>query len=91
MLTAVLYRPDHQAIDALIAAYTFGLVISASEAITATPLPLLLERDPTGDRLVGHFARANPQLEALPRAPRPIHLPRAARLTTRASWTSMHT
>jgi predicted FMN-binding regulatory protein PaiB len=60
MLTAVLYRPDHQAIDALIAAYTFGLVISASEAITATPLPLLLERDPTGDRLVGHFARANP-------------------------------
>lgn len=57
----------------LIAEYPLGLVVSTSGGgFAATPLPLLAERGSDGRilSLLGHFARSNPQVEALSRDPR---------------------
>jgi transcriptional regulator len=72
MMTAELYRVGDEAVDALIAAYPFALVVSGGETPDATSLPILLERQPAGDRLIGHFARGNPQARTLLQAPRAL-------------------
>ena len=64
----------HQPADvtALIRAYPLCWVVSGgSDDRFATPLPLLAEADQTGAvvSLLGHFARANPHVAALERAP----------------------
>lgn len=71
MKTSSLFTPHADEIDALIAAYPLAQLISLSaDGFTATPLPLLLERDPTGTfTLLGHFAKANPQVEELEARP----------------------
>jgi hypothetical protein len=62
-----LFEPSQEEIDALVSRYPLALVISAGAAgLSATPLPLLLERDAYGSAtLIGHFARANPQLACI--------------------------
>ena len=64
--------PD--AIDHLVAAHPFALVISANEGMPlATPLPLLLERSSDGAMaLIGHFPRSNPHVDVLRRDPRAL-------------------
>ncbi len=54
---------DRAAIEEIVAACDFGLLVTAVEGrLQATHLPLLLERGEDGsDRLLGHVARANPQ------------------------------
>jgi transcriptional regulator len=65
--THPLFEASQDDIDALIERHPLALVISADSAgISATPLPLLLERDASGTAtLVGHFARSNPQLASI--------------------------
>jgi transcriptional regulator len=62
-----LFEASQEEIDALVSHYPLALVISAGAAgLSATPLPLLLERDAYGSAtLTGHFARANPQLACI--------------------------
>ncbi|MCI4568493.1 FMN-binding negative transcriptional regulator [Lysobacter sp. CFH 32150] len=64
--------PD--AIDHLVAAHPFALVISANgDMPLATPLPLLLERSSDGTAtLIGHFPRTHPHTELLRRDPRAL-------------------
>ena len=73
MKTNALFTASQDDIDALIARHPLAQVISISEGIPiCTPLPLLLERDGDEAWLVGHFARANPQVEMLRRQPRAL-------------------
>jgi predicted FMN-binding regulatory protein PaiB len=67
MKTHPLFEPSQDDIDALVGHYPLALVISAGSAgLSATPLPLFLERDASGTAtLVGHFARSNPQLGSI--------------------------
>lgn len=62
---------DADVVD-LIAANPLAWVVSVHGAFAATPLPLLVEQDEAGRpvSLLGHFARANPQVEQLRAAPR---------------------
>lgn len=71
MKTTPLYTPHADEITALVAAHPLAQLVSLSASgLTATPLPLLLEREPVGSfTLLGHFARANPQIEALEARP----------------------
>ncbi len=69
--TSALYTPSLGQIDRLVAAYPLAtLISSANHALSATPLPLMLERDARGAAtLVGHFARSNPHLQVVERWP----------------------
>jgi transcriptional regulator len=71
MRTAAIFDPRQEDLDRLVSDYPFALVISAAGSkVTATPLPLLMERDPSGRAtLIGHFARSNPHVELLRREP----------------------
>jgi transcriptional regulator len=71
MRNSTLFTPDDSEVYALIAAHPLAqFVSSAGLDILATPLPLLLEQQADGSStLLGHFARANPQWEALEIAP----------------------
>ncbi|QSX77932.1 FMN-binding negative transcriptional regulator [Agrilutibacter solisilvae] len=62
------------AIDRMVSAYPFALLISAGPGMpTATPLPLLLERSASGTgTLIGHMARNNPQVDVLRNDPRAL-------------------
>ncbi|WP_158613478.1 FMN-binding negative transcriptional regulator [Luteimonas sp. 100069] len=70
---------SHADVLALVRAYPLAWVIGhggAMEPLDATPLPLLPELD-DGGRIVsflGHFARANPQVDALRADPRALLL-----------------
>lgn len=66
---------DADVVD-LIGANPLAWVISGGETFAATPLPILLERDAAGRpvSLLGHFARANPQVARLEAAPRALFL-----------------
>jgi transcriptional regulator len=78
----------------LIAAYPLAWVVSAgSERATATPLPLMAGVDPAGriDRLIGHFARSNPQVAVLERAPRALFLFQGPHGYMSPSWVSDRT
>ncbi len=65
------FTPSDDSIDRLIHSHPLAHLVSSSEAgLVATPLPLLLERSADGGAaLLGHFARANPQVAALERDP----------------------
>lgn len=71
MKLSPLFVPSAEEVDRLIREFPFALVISAENSMVhATPLPLVLEREADGvTYLIGHFARANPQVEALRRQP----------------------
>lgn len=62
---------DADVVD-LIEANPLAWVVSCGGAFAATPLPLLVEKDGRGrpTSLLGHFARANPQVERIRAAPR---------------------
>ncbi len=68
-----MYEPRSEAdLVRLIEAYPLAWVVSmGSAAFAATPLPLLAETDASGHitSLFGHFARSNPQVEALRASP----------------------
>ena len=75
MTTSAKFAPrSPDAIDHLIAAHPFALVISANGGMPlATPLPLLLERSRDGAAtLIGHFPRVHPHTELLRREPRAL-------------------
>lgn len=71
MKTSPIFTPKRNDIDRMIAANPLAtLVSSGAEGLSASPLPLLLERDASGAAtLLGHFARANPQIEELEQRP----------------------
>ena len=60
----------------LVAAYPLAWVVSAQPQFQATPLPVLLETDDEGrpQSLLGHFAKRNPQVEAIRSNPRTLFL-----------------
>ena len=66
---------DRDIVD-LVAAYPLAWVVSCHPAFVATPLPMKLETDADGrpTRLVGHFAKRNPQVEAIKQDPRTLFL-----------------
>lgn len=69
-----MFEPRSEAdILRLIRDYPLAWVVSsdAKSGFAATPLPLLAERDEAGrlTSLLGHFARANPQVAALTESP----------------------
>lgn len=82
---------DASDIAALIAQYPLAWVVSPG---TATPLPLLAETGADGEivALFGHFARRNPQVALIERAPAAMILfqgPQAyvpARLVSKPDW-----
>ena len=78
--------PD--AIDHLVAAHPFALVISANGGMPlATPLPLLLERSSDGaTTLIGHFPRIHPHTELLRRDPRALAVFMGAHGYISPSW-----
>jgi transcriptional regulator len=68
--------PTRELVD-LIEAYPLAWVVShGGGGFGATPLPLMAETSATGEpvRLIGHFARSNPQVAAIERAPRALFL-----------------
>jgi transcriptional regulator len=78
----------------LIEAYPLAWVISQGPAgIAATPLPLLAETNEAGElvRLIGHFARANPQVAVLERSPRALFLFQGPQGYISPSWMSRRT
>jgi len=74
MLTAPIFRPSNGEIEALIHANPFAFVISSARGrLNATPLPLLLDKEPDGGwALIGHFGRTNPQIAQLQDTPRAL-------------------
>lgn len=71
MRTSPLFTPSTAELDALVAQHPLALLVSSDDGrLDVTPLPLLLRRDAGGSvSLLGHFARANPQVSALERHP----------------------
>lgn len=58
------FSPTAEQIEKLISQYPLALVVSTKgDSQIATPLPLLLKRNPDDEYLLGHFARGNPQLD----------------------------
>lgn len=60
----------------LIAAHPLAWVISPGAPLLSTPLPMLVESNETGQpaRLIGHFAKRNPQVERLRSEPTALFL-----------------
>lgn len=72
-----LFGPRNQSdILALVQGYPLAWVVSREHNAPATPLPLLAECDGDGRivSLFGHFARRNPQVEALQASPKALIL-----------------
>ncbi|MGN6152412.1 MAG: FMN-binding negative transcriptional regulator [Lysobacteraceae bacterium] len=88
MKRVALFEPAGDApLRRLVAAHPFALVVSAGDGVpTATPLPLLWKDAERGSALVGHFARANPQVEALRRDPRALVVFTGAQGYVSPSW-----
>lgn len=73
MKTSPLFTPTDDAVDQLVARNPFAHVVSTDNGVpVCTPLPLLLEREGDECWLVGHFARANPQVAMLRQQPRAL-------------------
>lgn len=74
MKTSPTFVPeDASEIDRLIAAHPFAQLVSCAGPMpVCTPLPLLLQRDADGAWLLGHFARANPQVALLREHPQAL-------------------
>jgi transcriptional regulator len=82
-----LFEPEAGAIDRLVAAHPFAQLISIDgERPVCTPLPLVLERTPDDAWLIGHFARANPQVELLRQRPRALAVFMGAHGYVSPSW-----
>jgi predicted FMN-binding regulatory protein PaiB len=83
-------RRDDSDIEGLVAAAPLAWVVSPSGgAPLATPIPLLVADGWTGDgppRLVGHFARTNPQVERLRNDPRALLLFMGPNAYVSPSW-----
>jgi transcriptional regulator len=87
MKSSRLFEPDPAAVDRLVAEHPFAQVISIDgDRPVCTPLPLVLERGSHGAWLVGHFARANPQVELLRRQPRALAVFMGAQGYVSPSW-----
>jgi transcriptional regulator len=87
MKTNRLFAPDPAAIDRLVADHPFAQLVALGDAHPlCTPLPLLLERKGEDAWLVGHFARANPQVELLRRRPRALAVFMGAQGYVSPSW-----
>lgn len=71
MRTSRLFDGSSDEVDALVARHPLAWLVSSCDGhLDATPLPLLLRRDARGRvRLLGHFARTNPQVQALEHHP----------------------
>ena len=83
------FAPAHpDEVDRLVARHPLALVISADgPAIQASPLPLVLRREPGGAAtLIGHFARANPQVELVRWQPRALAAFTGAHGYVSSSW-----
>ena len=66
MRTSSMFQPSVEQIDALVREHPLGLLVSSSpQGMMATPLPLLLDRSGDSVSLLGHFARSNPQVDAV--------------------------
>lgn len=73
MKTNPLFTPTSAEIDRLVAQHPFAQLVSVNDGVPiCTPLPLLLERRDGECWLVGHFARANPQVGMLRQQPRAL-------------------
>ena len=73
MKTSPLFTPAGDQVDQLVARHPFAQFVSVHDgAPICTPLPLLLERRDGEAWLVGHFARANPQVAMLRQQPRAL-------------------
>lgn len=68
--------PSDQAVVDLVRAQPLAWIVSAGAAFAATPLPVRPKLAPDGGiaALIGHFARRNPQVDALRRDPRALIL-----------------
>ena len=89
MNTPSIFDPAHpDDVDRLVARYPLALVISADgPAIQASPLPLVLRREPDGAAfLIGHFSRANPQVELVRRQGRALVAFTGAQGYVSSSW-----
>jgi transcriptional regulator len=82
-----LFEPAPDAIDRLVAAHPFAQLVSVDgDRPVCTPLPLLLERRGGEACLIGHFARANPQVALLRRQPRALAVFMGAQGYVSPSW-----
>jgi transcriptional regulator len=87
MKSSRLFEPPPGAVDRLVAAHPFAQLVSIDgDRPVCTPLPLLLERRDGEAWLVGHFARANPQVELLRRRPRALAVFMGAHGYVSPSW-----
>ncbi len=73
MKTNALFTPSQNDIERLMAQHPFAQFVSVHEGTPiCTPLPLLFERRDGDSWLLGHFARANPQVAMLRQQPRAL-------------------
>lgn len=73
MKTAKIFTPSDDEIKKLIRNYPLAYVCSTSdEGLIATPLPLMYREERGAPYLLGHFARANPQVRALQKNPQAL-------------------
>ena len=89
MKRVALFEPAGEApLRRLVATHPFALVVCAADGMpVATPLPLLWkDAAREGPKLVGHFARANPQVELLRRDPRALIVFTGAQGYVSPSW-----
>ena len=78
----------------LIESYPLAWVVSNDSAgFGATPLPMMVETDTRGTivRLIGHFAKSNPQVAQLERSPRALFLFQGPHAYISPSWISDRT
>ena len=82
-----LFEADETAIDRLVAANPFAQLVSLDgDRPLCTPLPLLLERAHGEAWLLGHFARANPQVALLRARPHALAVFLGAQGYVSPSW-----
>src|SRR5262245_18845074 len=78
----------------LIESYPLAWVVSgAPDSFAATPLPMMVDADAAGApvRLIGHFAKSNPQVAQLERSPRALFLFQGPHGYISPSWLSNRT
>jgi len=78
----------------LIESYPLAWVVSdGPDGFAATPLPMMVDTDESGAlvRLIGHFAKSNPQVAQLERSPRALFLFQGPHAYISPSWISDRT
>lgn len=93
-----LYRPTHFRVDdeaelfAFMEGNAFGtLVCDSDSGLVVSHIPFLPKRDAGGGiRLLGHFARANPQFEALQRARHVLAIFQGPHAYVSPTWYASH-